>query len=112
MFPAQVSRRVVVAAIPLIVVASLILLNLAALRRLSRSDVAEVSCTVLRGHSGWVQALAFSPDGALLASGAGEPRRPGECKLWAVANGEERATLPGPTGGVGALAFAPDGRTL
>ena len=35
-----------------------------------------------------VNALAFSPDGALLATGGGEPSRAGELKLWRVRNGE------------------------
>ena len=34
-----------------------------------------------------VNALAFSPDGTLLATGGGEPSRSGELKLWNVANG-------------------------
>jgi len=34
-----------------------------------------------------VNALAFSPDGTLLATGGGEPSRSGELKLWNVADG-------------------------
>jgi WD40 repeat protein len=34
-----------------------------------------------------VTSLAFSPDGALLASGGGRPSRSGEIKLWNVADG-------------------------
>ncbi len=36
---------------------------------------------------GTVTALAFSPDGTLLASGSGRASRSGEIKLWNVANG-------------------------
>ncbi|MBX7167726.1 MAG: hypothetical protein K1X74_15450 [Pirellulales bacterium] len=34
-----------------------------------------------------VAALAFSPDGKLLATGGGEPSRSGELKIWSVADG-------------------------
>jgi WD40 repeat protein len=38
----------------------------------------------LKGHSDWVYALAFSPDGRLLASGSWN----GEIKVWRVADGK------------------------
>jgi WD40 repeat protein len=77
----------------------------------------------LRGHSGCVLAMAFSPDGkALAAAGAGPPTPDGrlwywtgEVKLWDVATGQERATIEGhpvPRGTVHAVAFSADGKTL
>jgi WD40 repeat protein len=41
-----------------------------------------------------ILALAFSPDGALVASGGGEPTRSGELKLWKVADGSLHLGLP------------------
>jgi WD40 repeat protein len=35
-----------------------------------------------------VNALGFSPDGQLLATGSGEPSRSGELKIWKVSTGE------------------------
>ncbi|HVS34027.1 MAG TPA: serine/threonine-protein kinase, partial [Gemmataceae bacterium] len=60
------------------------------------------------GHSVPVHALAYSPDGNALASGAED----GVIKLWSVAAGVELQTLIGHSGAVRALAFAPDGKTL
>jgi WD40 repeat protein len=59
-------------------------------------------------HSGAVVSLAFSPDGALLASGDEQVR------LWRVADGALVQTLPPPAeaGLVCGLAFAPDGTML
>ncbi len=67
---------------------------------------------VLRGHGKPVTALTFSPDGATLASAAGdEPVR-----LWDMATGLERAVLPIhgklSTTGLTDLAFTPEGREL
>jgi WD40 repeat protein len=60
------------------------------------------------GHRGPVKALAYSPDGSLLASGGAD----GVAKLWSVATGQERAALKGHAGEVLGVAFSPDGKTL
>jgi WD40 repeat protein len=54
-----------------------------------------------------VAALAFTPDGRILASAQGESIR-----LWAIPDARPLATLDGHVAAVRALAFAPDGRTL
>ena len=58
--------------------------------------------------------VAFSPDGALLASRepAGVLKPEGALKLWDVATGREVRTLGGPGRGLRAVAFSPDGRRL
>jgi predicted Ser/Thr protein kinase/sugar lactone lactonase YvrE len=53
-------------------------------------------------------AVAFSPDGALLAT-ASEDK---SIRLWNVSTGKESATLPWPLMGATALALSPDGRFL
>ena len=63
---------------------------------------------VLEGHTDSVRAIAFSPDGATLASGAGDYT----VRLWDVASGGARAVLRVSTGWVTAIAFSPDGTTL
>jgi WD40 repeat protein len=59
-------------------------------------------------HTGAVEAVAVSPDGKLIASGATDRA----IKLWNPQTGEEVLTLHGHTLGVIALAFTPDGKTL
>ena len=61
-----------------------------------------------RPHRHWVKAVAFSPDGRLLASGGNDKT----VRLWDPATGEHRRTLTGHTGSVSAVAFSPDGRLL
>jgi WD40 repeat protein len=60
-----------------------------------------------------VIALAFSPDGRVLASGGGEPSRSGEVKLWDVSSGKlVREIVDGHSDTVFGLEFSPDGSLL
>ncbi len=59
------------------------------------------------GHTGYVNAIAFSPNGIVLASGSDDQT----VKLWSLANGKEIRTID-TNGGVEALAFSPDGKNL
>jgi WD40 repeat protein len=67
-------------------------------------------CTVLRGHPGGVTALAFSADGAILASGDSM----GVVKLWQTSSGRELASWPACKTGnpLRSLALSPDGSLL
>ena len=60
------------------------------------------------GHSGPVHAVAYSPDGQMLATGS-EDRT---VKIWRVADGATLHRLTGHTGIVKSVAFAPDGQLL
>jgi WD40 repeat protein len=60
------------------------------------------------GYSPTVVALAFAPDGQLLASGSSDET----IKLWSMKDGRLLATLEGHEGEVLKLAFSPDGSLL
>ncbi|MFZ1042708.1 MAG: WD40 repeat domain-containing protein [Anaerolineales bacterium] len=63
----------------------------------------------LLGHTGWVESVAFSPDGRILASGSDDRT----IKLWRVSDGRLLQTLNEDLeGGVTNVAFSPDGRVL
>jgi WD40 repeat protein len=55
-----------------------------------------------------VGAVAFSPDGAMVAGGCSD----GAIRLWYVSTGDLVHTFSGHLGSVKRLAFTPDGRTL
>jgi WD40 repeat protein len=60
------------------------------------------------GHAVGVNALAFSPDGKMIASGGGDKT----VKLWDVVNGNLIRTLEDHADNVPFVAFSPDGRTV
>ncbi|MCB0117307.1 MAG: WD40 repeat domain-containing protein, partial [Caldilineaceae bacterium] len=59
-------------------------------------------------HNGWIDGIALSPDGSLLAT-AGQD---GTVRLWRVETGEQIATYDDHTDRVWQVAFSPDGRYL
>lgn len=65
----------------------------------------------LSGHIDDVSCIAFSPDGAMLVSGAGGWDEPGEStiKLWRVSDGRLLQTFDGHGYWVDDVAFSPDG---
>jgi WD40 repeat protein len=70
--------------------------------------VARTKVQNLPGHSKWVYAVAYSPDGKWLATGGWDRT----IKLRDAASGEERLTIFGHAGFVLDLAFSPDSRAL
>lgn len=78
----------------------------------STTNPPELSCTLLPAQSGWVQSLAFSADGRLLAVGLSEGHVRGCCLLWDLAVGRECRRLSDHGRAVSAACFSPDGRRL
>src|SRR5262245_19162246 len=62
----------------------------------------------LRGHGGWVGAVAFSPDSRRLAVGAGD----GRVTIWDAVLAKKIVMLQPHADAVAALAFSPDGSKL
>jgi WD40 repeat protein/tRNA A-37 threonylcarbamoyl transferase component Bud32 len=69
---------------------------------------AEGTPLTLRGHTGRVTAVAYSPDGTRLASAAGDET----IKVWDACSAGEIATLRGHTKGATSVVYSPDGRHL
>lgn len=70
----------------------------------------EAFLKLLKGHSNWVVSLAFSPDGRLLISGAGDST----ARVWSVESGKEigRLRFPGESTYVWSVGFSRDGKTV
>lgn len=67
----------------------------------------------LKGHKGWVGAVAFSPDGMWIATGAStEKENTYEVILWDAKTGEVKKTFSDLNVWTRAVAFSPDGKTL
>ncbi len=58
------------------------------------------------------RAVAFSPDGKLLAAGGGYAQQGGVVKIWNVDERREALTIEGHADTIQALAFSPDGTML
>lgn len=59
-----------------------------------------------------LRALAFSPDGLLLASAGGDDSGGDEIALWTVATGLRKSTFTHLSGTISAMAFSPDSLSL
>lgn len=64
---------------------------------------------VLAGHSGRIAAVAFAPDGSLLASASTNERG---VRLWDVGTGQQVGELTGLPRSISCLAWSPDGGRL
>lgn len=62
----------------------------------------------LRGHSGWIEVVIFSPDGQLLASESDDYN----IRLWDPGTGFSRGKLVGHSGKVNTILFSPNGQLL
>ncbi len=75
-------------------------------------DAARKTSATLSGHAETVRAVAFSPDGKLLAAAGGLPGRSGEVRIWNVESREPATTIKGHDDAIYAVAFSPDGKLV
>ncbi len=68
----------------------------------------------LKGQTTWVTSVAYAPDGNTLATVGGHTIvfKPGEVKLWDVAQGKQKGTLPGHESTVWSVTFDRQGKRL
>jgi hypothetical protein len=71
-------------------------------------QLAEAQVWRIKGHSGWVTAIEFSPDGKILASASTDY----EIKLWSTETGKWLKTFKKHKNEVWSISFSPDGQTL
>ena len=62
----------------------------------------------LKGHTGWLTSVAYSPDGTRIATAS----RDQTIILWDPSIGQESLTLNGHSTWVSSVAFSPDGHLL
>jgi len=60
----------------------------------------------LKGHTGWVTSVGFSPDGQHVVSGSDD----NTVRIWSAASGDLEVELKGHTGWVTSVGFSPDGQ--
>lgn len=77
-------------------------------QELRKLDFADLGPPLIRGSNDQIAAVAFSPDGKLIACS----NQRATIKLFYVTTGEELRTLAGHTNNVESLSFSPDGSTL
>ena len=62
----------------------------------------------LKGHTGYVVSVAFSPDGKRILTGSDDKT----ARVWDAENGQEILSLKRHTASVNSVAFSPDGKRI
>ncbi|MDB6039516.1 MAG: hypothetical protein JWM99_3357 [Verrucomicrobiales bacterium] len=89
-------------------------LALAVLKEIYVYDFGGPGLRIFSGHTDFVEALAFSADGKMLASGTGWGGNTSDLtvRLWNVETGQQIKAIPAPGNGAASLAFAPKSLVL